>query len=305
MEILHLRYFRAVAEERNFARAAARLRMAASPLSRRVKDLEHELGTDLFIRSHHRIELTPAGEALLPLAVDLVDRLDALPRRLREAVGAPSRRASIGIAPDVSAELRDRFLAALASDHPDITPELVPASTEPLLRELRSGRIDLALVHGAVRGPDLRSVRLATLPVGVAVGRRTELGGRDSIRMAELAHLPYASVRHDSAPLIYQGIDTWLNRLGIHKRTILPSDNFAGVVHLVATGQAFALVSKGGGATQRVFHGEPVTILDIDDAKATISVVAAWRGSQAATNSTVTDLVRTVEALAPRGRNTG
>lgn len=68
VDLPHLRYFVAVAEERSFTRAAARLHMAGSPLSQRIKDLERELGTPLFIRAHHRIDLTDAGEALLPRA---------------------------------------------------------------------------------------------------------------------------------------------------------------------------------------------------------------------------------------------
>ncbi|WP_312858278.1 LysR family transcriptional regulator, partial [Pseudonocardia pini] len=62
MQISHLRYFVAVAEELNFTRAAQRLHMATSPLSQRVRDLERVLGGALFVRGHHRIDLTPLGE---------------------------------------------------------------------------------------------------------------------------------------------------------------------------------------------------------------------------------------------------
>ncbi|WP_235189528.1 LysR family transcriptional regulator [Williamsia sp. D3] len=64
--MLHLRYFVAVAEEGTFARAAQRLHMAASPLSQRIKYLENSLGTALFVRAHHHVDLTAAGHALLP-----------------------------------------------------------------------------------------------------------------------------------------------------------------------------------------------------------------------------------------------
>lgn len=85
VDVLHLRYFVAVAEERSFTRAAARLHMAASPLSQRIKDLERELGMDLFIRAHRRVELTDAGRALLPQAGDIVERVDAIPDLLAAA----------------------------------------------------------------------------------------------------------------------------------------------------------------------------------------------------------------------------
>jgi DNA-binding transcriptional LysR family regulator len=77
--MLHLRYFVAVAEELNFTRAAERLHMATSPLSQRIRDLERELDTALFRRASRAVELTEAGERLLPAARETIGRFDALP----------------------------------------------------------------------------------------------------------------------------------------------------------------------------------------------------------------------------------
>src|SRR5882724_12325436 len=148
VEMLHLRYFVAVAEELNFTRAAERLHMATSPLSQRIRDLERELGTALFRRNSRRVELTEAGERLLPAAREAIGRFDELPGLVRAEVADARRLARVGIAPDVSGELRTRFLAAVAADHPDLDVRLHPASSEPLLRALRAGELDLALAHG-------------------------------------------------------------------------------------------------------------------------------------------------------------
>jgi DNA-binding transcriptional LysR family regulator len=94
VDVLHLRYFIAVAEELNFTRAAQRLNMSSSPLSRRIQDLEREVGQRLFLRDHHSTCLTPAGEALVPLARDVVARFDAVPGALASAVGGPARSAT-------------------------------------------------------------------------------------------------------------------------------------------------------------------------------------------------------------------
>lgn len=88
--MFHLRYFVAVAEELNFSAAARRLHMATSPLSQRIKDLERELDHRLFERDTHRVALTPAGEALLPIARDVLEQITSIPWRLHEAA-APGR----------------------------------------------------------------------------------------------------------------------------------------------------------------------------------------------------------------------
>lgn len=297
VDLIHLRYFVAVAEEHNFTRAAARLHMATSPLSRRIKDLERELGAALFVRAHHHIELTRAGAALLPRARDVLERADGLADVVREADGTTGRQAVIGIAPEVSAAVRDTFLADLAAAHPDVMPRLLPASTEPLLRDLRAGNVDLALVHGPVGGSEVHTRFLEKQPVGVAVGADLIAGGRSSIMLADLTDIPFASINHDSAPDIYRNLDELLDRHGIRKRITLTGDNFAGLAHLVATGQAFTLVGLDNGMANRLFYGEPVRILPIDGLRAAITTVAAWRINRADTERLVADLVSTVEGL--------
>jgi hypothetical protein len=94
VELLHLRYFVAVAEELNFSAAARKLHMAASPLSQRIKDLEHELGRRLFDRSTHHVELTEAGAALLPIARDVLDRVGSIRWQLDQATKPTTRHCS-------------------------------------------------------------------------------------------------------------------------------------------------------------------------------------------------------------------
>ncbi|WP_281172635.1 LysR family transcriptional regulator [Pseudonocardia spinosispora] len=266
----HLRYFVAVAEELNFTRAAERLRMATSPLSQRIKGLEREVGTALFERTSRKVTLTEAGERLLPEARDVIRRFDALVT----VTGAPRSTATVGIAPDVSAALRTRFLNAVADAHPELRVTLRPASSEPLLRALRAGDVDLAIVHGPVDGR--RQVHLETLDVVAVLGAGTGFDGRTSVRLTELAHLPYASIGYDAAPELYRRTDEILNRHGIRGRLVVEDHNLAGLAHVVASGQAFALVSKGTGATGRAFTGEPVVLLDVEDARLRISTVAVW-----------------------------
>src|SRR5437773_9901928 len=101
--------------------------MATSPLSRRIQDLERELGVALFVRRHHKFSLTPAGATLLPLAHDLLERF----AQLKRVVNADIRAAVVGIGPDVRPDLRQALLAALAHRHPRLALTLHPARSHP------------------------------------------------------------------------------------------------------------------------------------------------------------------------------
>ncbi len=295
--MLHLRYFVAVAEELGFTRAAARLHMATSPLSQRIKDLERELGVALFERTSRRVALTEAGERLLPEAREVVRRFDGLADVARAEVGADRREAVVGIAPDVSGELRTRILAAVAAAHPDLRVRLHPASSEPLVRAVRAGELDMALVHGPVSGAGLDQLRLETHDVVAVVCAGTGFDGRTSVRLEELAALPYASIGHDAAPELYRRTDELLDGLGVRKRLVVDGHNLGALVPVVATGQAFALVSRGSGYTARVFGGEPVVLLDVEGARLRISTVAVWRTDRAAAGDAVADLAMVISQL--------
>jgi DNA-binding transcriptional LysR family regulator len=157
VELFHLRYFVAVAEELNFSQAARKLHMAASPLSRRIKDLEHELRQELFHRTTHNVQLTPAGRALLPLARDVLDRVGSIPRLVREAargtvlVGVPAE-----AHPDLLAGLRR--LEERSRDRFDVRRWTGRAAT--LADAVHDGRLALALVDLPVSHPALEVIEV-------------------------------------------------------------------------------------------------------------------------------------------------
>ncbi|SHN39835.1 LysR family transcriptional regulator [Cryptosporangium aurantiacum] len=301
MQILHLRYFVVVAEELHFTRAAERLSMATSPLSRRIRDLERELDAPLFVRAHHDVTLTPAGAALLPLARDVLARFDALPDELRRSVGDTRRSAIVGVAPDVPPGIRDRYLDAVRNRAPGLPVAIHADNTAPLLRAVRAGQVDLAFVHGRVSGSDLVAVRVHTQPAGVAVGRRAGFEGRTSLRLEELAALSYVSINPDAAPSVYRGVETLLRRHGIRRRMELESTSVADLAHVVAGGKAFTFAGLTSGATHKAFAGEPVVVLPVDGARIQLTTDAVWRSDREHPGDVVADLASCVDAVAQDG----
>ncbi|NMD56585.1 MULTISPECIES: LysR family transcriptional regulator [Tsukamurella] len=294
MEIWHLRYFVAAAEEGTVARAADRLHMAASPLSRRIRDLERELGVALFVRAHHRLELTPDGADLLPRAADVVARFDAI------AESAAPARMTVGIAPDVSAASRDLVLAAIAEACPGVEVVLAPAHTGPLLASLRAGDLGLAVAHGPIEEPGVDSVLLERRRSYAVVGRGTALGDRTSVHLSELADLAFASIDATAAPALYGRLDEALRAAGVHRRATVADSNFAGVAQLVAAGQAFTLSTRDTGTAARLLRDEDVVFLEVDGAGA-LSTHAVWGTARIIADPRVRDAVAAIRRAAAGG----
>ncbi|MEE2057239.1 LysR family transcriptional regulator [Rhodococcus artemisiae] len=288
MEVRHLRYFVAVAEELHFGRAAQRLHMAAPPLSQRIRSLERELGRELFLRSHHRVALTDAGEALLPLARQALETFDVIPGALGAAV---ARVAVIGIAPDVPTELRTNSLERIRRHSPDLQVRIEPASTGPLYEALRRREVDLAFVHSPSRDPRFRHRRLHSESAVVAVTRGIGFDTRTEVRLEELVDLPYASIRHDADSVLYGRTDALLTRAGIHARLTIDSHNLADVAQIVATGPAFTFVAVSSGQSHKAFTGEPVVLLQLVDANLRISTDVVWETARDKPGDVVHDLV--------------
>jgi DNA-binding transcriptional LysR family regulator len=186
MELRHLRYFRAVAEELHFGRAADRLHIAQPPLSQQIRQLERELGVTLLARSTRRVELTPAGSAYLNRAVAILDAVDDATEQAQRIAEGVEGRLAIGCVGSATYSLLPQLVRALREQLPGVEVSvrgemLAPAQVTALL----SGEIDLALLRPPVAqsGVLLETVRrdrlLAALPEGHALATRDELSITD------------------------------------------------------------------------------------------------------------------------------
>ena len=156
MENFRLRVFRAVAAHLNFRIAAEELLLTQPAVTQQVKALEAELGTALFSRTGGRVTLTPAGEALLPLA----EQLRRLAAEARDAVaaaaGTTNGALALGASQTIGQYLLPRLLAGFLENAPGTTVTIAGGNTQQVLEELRGRRIDLALIEGPALGADLR-----------------------------------------------------------------------------------------------------------------------------------------------------
>src|SRR5579875_1262833 len=147
MELRHLRYFVAVAEELHFGRAAERLHMAQSPLSHQIRQLERSLGVQLLVRGHHVVGLTNAGSTLLPLAQRVLQDVDGAARAARRAGRGEAGAVVVGYVSEVTADLLPITLRRFKQRWPDVAVELVEGTGGELAGGLRDGSIDVAFAR--------------------------------------------------------------------------------------------------------------------------------------------------------------
>ena len=145
VDLRQLRYFVAVAEELHFGRAAERLQMSQSPLSRAIRELERELGVVLFVRTTRHVELTPAGTALLDRSRRALAEIDAAVDEARRAAKSGESTLTIGFTP-FSRTHAARIAHAVEEERPELHVRLEEDVTPELLRRVAGHELDAATV---------------------------------------------------------------------------------------------------------------------------------------------------------------
>jgi DNA-binding transcriptional LysR family regulator len=187
MELRHLRYFVAVAEELHFGRAAARLHMTQPPLSKQIQALERELGVELFVRGRS-IALTAAGSAFLSEARRALEAAETAARAARQAGASAAGRVRIGFPATSPPAHAAAALRAYERRFPDTVLDIEVGHTDGHLDALRGDRLDVALVQTR----ELRSTAVGLRPLFeepllLAVAVEHPLACRAAVRPAQLA----------------------------------------------------------------------------------------------------------------------
>lgn len=185
MELRHLRYFVAVAEELHFRRAAERLHVAQPAVSEQVRKLEDELGVRLFDRTQRNVGLTDAGAALLPEASRVLRQAEAARVAACSACHRPGRVLRIGYVPTALLASIPRTLRGLVATMPNLQTMMEPGSGLELVEAVRAGELDVAIV---------------SLPVPMADVRVTALGEQRAVAVFPAGHdhavKPHVDLEH-------------------------------------------------------------------------------------------------------------
>ena len=243
MDLRHLRYFIAIAEEGSLTVAAEkRLHTAQPSLSRQMRDLEAELGCDLLIRSARGVELTPAGRVFLDHARIVLVQIEAAIAATQRAATPAKASFVLGFLTGHEFEWLPAVMAIMRDEWPTTEVVIHSLSSPDLADGLMRGRIDLAFLRQERDAPGIVFTRLIDEPLIVLMPTDHRLAARDAIAAEDIVEEQLVGVPHDKSPALRSVTDAYGARLGIDLTPDHYVDNLSMAMSLVASTRGIALM---------------------------------------------------------------
>ena len=246
MELRHLRYFVAVAEELSFTKAAQKLRLAQPSLTRQVKNLEDEIGVRLLDRSNNRVALTDEGRRFLFDSKKLLAMCAESVAAVQRMNGAGDSQLNIGYVANIHYGLLPATLAAFRKLSPRVALNLFDMTSADQFRALESHRIDLGFVglRPTLSGHDLLSEGVANDSILLVLPERHPLAKEPKVKLGDLAPLFFIEMSAKTHP----GAREWLletcQRSGFAARILQEADTESTAITFVADGLGVALMPE-------------------------------------------------------------
>jgi DNA-binding transcriptional LysR family regulator len=291
MELRHLRYFIAAAEEEHFGRASERVHVTRPAISGIIADLESELGTPLFERLAHRVKLTAAGQALLPRFQTIMGDLNETISMMKRIGEGKSGTLKIGYGSLTL--LHSLFRATIKQfkeTHPDVDLALLEMPTSLQPKALVEGKIDAGFMHFGPRssilrrrrkdGPqtqdqdhaDLDWLRIQTGGLGVAMPNDHPLAKRKSVTLAELGDESFVVVPHSISSPNYGQIYALCQKAGFEPKIVQEVGTISSQLNLISVGMGIGLAVIG----RNFVYPNSLAVVPLEQISYTNSFVFAW-----------------------------
>jgi len=275
MELRHLRYFVAVAEEENVSRAALKLHVSQPGISRQIRDLEAEIGFQLFERSAKSLRLTAAGKVFLGEARAVLQRAEEAVNKARAVSSGITDEINIGYAPSLTVQILPAALRKFQEQFPNVRVALHDLSTEEMLAQLGEKKLQVALT---VRPPakllrGLSFEELARYAMCVAVAPKHPLAKSKSVNLGQIAGEPLIAYSRKDYPEYHAMLEKLFASVGRRPRIADEHDSVTSLIAAVESGRGFALVP----GCVACMAGPRLKLLALRPALPPIPVVAIWR----------------------------
>ncbi|MEP0879766.1 LysR family transcriptional regulator [Funiculus sociatus GB2-M2] len=273
MELRHLHYFIAVAEELHFSRAAQRLHISQPPLSQQIRDLEDELGVKLFERTKRHVQLTEAGKVFLErsygVLVQLEQAIEATQRIGRGEVG----RLAIGFVGSATYTVLPDILSAFRAQFPAVELRLHELTTTQQIQALHDKQVDVGIVRSAIVEPGLSVECILQESLVLALPATHPFSAQTKVSLSTLADESFILFPAKMGPIFYEQIINMCQQAGFRPKVAQEAVQMQTIIGLVAAGLGIAFVP----ASLQNFHRSGVIYRSLQEQTPKTGLYLTWR----------------------------
>ncbi|KAB8317887.1 LysR family transcriptional regulator [Tolypothrix campylonemoides VB511288] len=273
MELRHLRYFVAVAEDLHFGRAAERLHMTQQPLSQQIRQLEDELGVLLFHRTKRRVQLTESGKAFLVEARQVLLKAAQAVEIARQVAQGESGRLKVGFSGFATYSVLPKALRIFRERFPRVELELEEMTTTAQVQALQEQQIHLGLMIPPIPDATLSLQPILREPLVVILPETHPLATQPELALPMLANESFILVSRHLEPGYYDQCISLFQQAGFSPKVVQKASQKQTILGLVSAGMGVSLAP----ASIRNIHRAGVVYITLNILNAEVELVAVWR----------------------------
>ena len=239
MELRHLRYFITVAQEQSFTRAAEKLFTAQPSLSQQIKDLEQEVGVNLFERSSRKIQLTDEGKAFLIYAEKALENAKLAVASARQVAQQKNNQIHIGFLNVAELKVMPHILAKLKKTMPDLKIHLHSLFCLEQLQRLKNAELDLSITRFQLGHPDFENIHLLTEQIHLVAAKHLHPTDR-ILKLQELKNQNIIMCEQNASPVFYETLNTLMSFDQLKHDQVLWATNVLQHINLINMGMGFS-----------------------------------------------------------------
>ena len=242
MELRHLRYFVAVAEELNFTKAAHRMCTVQPSLSQQIKDLEHEVGVQLLIRSNRKVELTEEGKAFLKEALLSLEHAEKAIYDARQIANVNKDQLKIGFVPVAEMKVFPYIMPNIRAHFPEIKIDFLSLIDSAQFSALRKGEIDIAFTRYPDESGEFENVQIFQEPLALIIPKTSSFADQRTVSTKEFNHQDFVISDENASPQLHKIIQEFFKQSKLNVNVVQKSTNILLNVNLVGMGVGWSLV---------------------------------------------------------------